>query len=91
MSESSVGVRPSTTIGIVNVAVDVHDEKVVPVYKHAFGDVDNLTRVDADNPLPVAQQLTFETDALPILNEISLKLSKLLEYQALLHEIDLGE
>jgi len=41
--------------------------------------------IEAEEPL------TFETDAVPILNEISQKLSKLLEYQALLHEIDLGE
>ncbi len=87
----NVGVRPSTTTGSVSVATDEIEEVHYPIYKIAKGGDGEVTLIDADNPLPVAQQLTFETDALPILNEISLKLSKLLEYQALLHEIDLGE
>ena len=41
--------------------------------------------IEAEEPL------TFETDVVSLLNEISEKLSILIEYQALLHEIDLGE
>ena len=56
--------------------------------------------VTEDRPLPVQLQdaidvnvipLTFETDALQILNEISEKLSILIKYEAMLHKVDLEE
>lgn len=56
--------------------------------------------VTEDRPLPVQLQeavdvnresLTFETDTVQILNEISEKLSILIKYEALLHKIDLEE
>lgn len=37
------------------------------------------------------EDLTFETDIVIVLNEISEKLSILIKYEALLHKIDLEE
>lgn len=54
MAESKVGVRPSTTTGSVDIITDKHGTKEWPAYKTAFGDADNVTRVDATNPLPIA-------------------------------------
>ena len=91
----NIGVRPSTTTGSLNVKVDpvIEDEILThyPVNKLAIGADGEATLISESSPVPVAQQMTFKTDAVTVLNEISLKLSKLLEYQALLHEIDLGE
>lgn len=47
--------------------------------------------VDKDNPLPIEQVLTFESDVVTQLREISRKLSALIKYEAMLHKIDLEE
>jgi len=45
-----------------------------------------------ENPLPVKEsKLDHETDAVIILNEISRKLSILIEYESMLHKINLEE
>lgn len=83
MAESSVGIRPSTTTGSVDVLVDEHNGKVVPVYKEAFGDADNITRVDANNRLPVQTEREPLADVLSCLQRIEKELKKMNIYNAL--------
>jgi len=70
LTASSIPVNPSTRSTAVNVSVDRIDGVDYPVYKEAFGDADNITRVDIDNPLPVATDVVTNSRMLTALEDI---------------------
>jgi hypothetical protein len=68
------------------VAVDADEDNPLPVE----GVVDGAV-ISEDNPVPVNQVLNSKTDTVIWLCEISRQLKVLIEYQALLHKVNLDE
>jgi len=86
----NVKVNPSLNNNAVNVATDHIDNVHYPVYKHAFGVDGSVTLVNANNPLPVElSKEPKENNTVVLLNKISNQLDILIQYQAMLHGIDL--
>jgi len=86
----NIKVNPSLNNNAVKIATDDINNVHYPVYKHAFGEDGSVTLVNADNPLPVAiSHNPKENDTVLLLNEICKKLDVLIQYQAMLHKIDL--
>ena len=89
MSKSFIEVKPSTDPSRVKVLTELFAELEIPVYISANSDG---TLTDSDNPAPVQiTKQTHETDAVMILNEISRKLDVLIQYEAMLHKVNLEE
>ena len=90
-------VNPGELETAIIVATDEIDGIHYPIYKAGFGPADSITQVNEDNPLPVSAvvvetpPLTYNTDTVTVLNEISRKLSILIKYESLLHKVDLSE
>ncbi len=90
MSDDFVKVNPSLNANAVKVAVDNVKDIHYPIYKQAFGGDGAVTLVDSNNRLPVELPIEpRESNTVLLLNEISNKLDILIQYQALLHKIDL--
>lgn len=88
----NINVKPGKGGTAVPVATDNVDGIHFPVYKLAIGGDGEAVLIDTDNPLYVQlPSLTYETDTVTMLNEISKKLSILIKYEAMLHKIDLEE
>lgn len=88
----NVKINPATKKGAINVATDNVDEVHYPLYKLAIGDDGEASLVSVTNALPVSlPALTHETDTVMVLNEISRKLSILIEYEAMLHKVKLED
>ena len=88
----NITVHPSTEDNRVSVATDEVDQVHYPIYKLALGADGEAVLVSADTPIPVQVTAhTHESDSVTLLNEISAKLSTLIEYESLLHKVDLEE
>jgi len=88
----NIGVKPDTDSTAVQVKTDVVDGVHVPVYKMASGADGEAVLVDTGNRMPIqAPDLTHETDSVVVLNEISRKLSVLIEYWAMFQKVNLEE
>jgi len=93
----NIPVNPAIDAGAVDVATDEvtdSDGNIThyPVYKFAVGVDGEAVLVDANNPIPVQiTAQTHETDTVTLLNEISRKLSILIEYESMLHKVNLEE
>jgi hypothetical protein len=103
MASDNVTVNPGENENAISVATDEIDGVHYPVYKMSYGGLGVQTPVSSSNPLPIivdssapvsvqsSDVLTHETDTVTVLNEISRKLSILIEYEAMLHKINLEE
>ncbi len=90
----NIPVKPSDASTALPVATDDIEGTHYPIYKMAFGEDGEVFLVADDTPHPVtikSQVLTHETDAVILLQEISDKLTVLIEYEILLHKVDLKE
>ena len=61
MAETDVKVNPGDRPNAIDIILDKLGVKHWPVYKLAFGDADNATRVDANNPLPTTDSTASYT------------------------------
>jgi hypothetical protein len=101
MASDNVKVNPGGANNAISVATDEIDGIHYPVYKMSYGELGVQIPISPSNPLPIVVDsstpisvqstdvLTHETDTVIVLNEISRKLSILIEYEAMLHKINL--
>jgi len=88
----SVAVKPIAGTGTKAIVIEKVGDEYYPRYKLAIGEDGEAKLVGEDNPLPVSlPNLTHETDVVTVLNEISRKLSVLIEYEGLMHKVNLEE
>lgn len=88
----NITVNPGKEDNRVSVATDEVDQIHYPVYKMAIGADGEAVLINANNPIPVQiTAQTYETDIVRELQNISRKLSILIEYESLLHKVDLEE
>jgi len=88
----NIAVEPSGHSDRVNVATDEINGVHYPIYKMATGEDGEIVLVDTGNRMPVQlPDLTHETDVVSVLNEISRKLSILIEYESMMHKVNLEE
>jgi hypothetical protein len=85
----NIDVNPGTAAGKVSVATDVVDDVHYPIYKQAVGEDGEVELVSKENPMPFDVGATSRIAG--ELQEISRKLSILIKYEAMLHDIDLEE
>jgi len=90
VSSDNVKVNPSLNNNAINVATDDIKGVHFPIYKHAFGKNGFATLVSSENRLPVElPNEPKESNTVLLLNEISSKLDILIQYQIMLHKIDI--